>query len=510
MSKETYSELEKRRVLALLGEGRDLMEMVSAKIYTTTKDGSTWLYSDLEGFLCYVIDYVEKSQYFILYDFNTFEKLLQFELYNDFSKYYHELSPIFNCFETVSGFMGLKFFAENEAKIFANRVLKFDCKAVYLLFKKTNVNRRKDKLRRGRENVLQVKDKFISENTVESDIISEDFQLNEQGIEILKPSYFEIFNNFTYDKEKKVFKVNKINSEMKNIFKLVGIKKSHFKNETLGLNIFKFFVLCYGQLQIIKQTKTKNVCKLDSNRISIRNHGNFNEIDSFIQRNSYCFVFEKEPEANKISSLASTPSITSVPKIPNPPILPVQKVPIAPKMPAVPKVPSVPAVPKVPSVPAVPKVPSVPAVPKVPSVPAVPKCPPIQKSASQVIDSPSKNSEDSSISAPDEFIIDLSKIKLKPINTDSRVSNASDDNPKKSITSTTSNTVGSFLDEIRKGVQLKKIDHSAILEEKRPVKINKEDKNFLQSALQQAIQQRRMELTKNDIQETESDSDWSD
>jgi hypothetical protein len=486
-SKETYTELEKRRVLALLGEGRDLMEMVSAKIYTTSKEVSNWLYSDLEGFLCYIIDYNEKSQYFILYDYNTFEKLLQFELYNDFSKYYHELSNNFHCFETNNGFIGIKFQAESEAKTFCNRVMKFDSKAVYLLFKKTNANRRKDRLRRGRENVLLVKEKFMSELNLESNSQGQE-ELNsviiEEGLEILKPSYFEIFNNFTYDKETKAFKVNKINSEMKNLFKLAGIRKSHFKNETLALNIFKFFALCYEQLQNMKRSKTKNLQKIDSKRISIKdeklNVQSMQNLQNLWQRNSCSnFIFENEENSNQRSSM---PIINTT-------------------VPAVPQVPKIPAVPKIPSVPALPKVPSVPAVPYIPSVP---KAPPLLKSQSTNLSSPSQDkisiSEDISTST-DEFHIDLTKVKLRPVNSSGpRESNSStEDYPKQSITSTNSNTVGSFLDEIRKGVQLKKIDHSAKLEEKRPVKINKEDKNFLQSALQQAIQQRRILKNKNDL-----------
>ena len=68
---------------------------------------------------------------------------------------------------------------------------------------------------------------------------------------------------------------------------------------------------------------------------------------------------------------------------------------------------------------------------------------------------------------------------------------------------------GSFIEEMRKGIQVKKITEFKP-EEKRPVKINKEDKSYLQSALSKAILQRREELTKNDVNESEDeDSDWS-
>ena len=59
-------------------------------------------------------------------------------------------------------------------------------------------------------------------------------------------------------------------------------------------------------------------------------------------------------------------------------------------------------------------------------------------------------------------------------------------------------------EEIEKGVKLKKIE----LEEKKP-KITKNECNLLQNVLAKAIDQRKHDLTKNDV-ESGSDSDWSD
>jgi hypothetical protein len=73
----------------------------------------------------------------------------------------------------------------------------------------------------------------------------------------------------------------------------------------------------------------------------------------------------------------------------------------------------------------------------------------------------------------------------------------------------TSSFSNPLLAEIRKGVALKKISQPAKEEEKRPMKINKVEGNFLQITLQQAIKNRREQITKNDVASDSEDSDWS-
>lgn len=104
---------------------------------------------------------------------------------------------------------------------------------------------------------------------------------------------------------------------------------------------------------------------------------------------------------------------------------------------------------------------------------------------------------------------DLAKIKLKPVK-----SNTSENFSRViyvfiiQLSSFTSN----FLDEIKQGVQLKKIDYTNNTNTQRPAgKINQTETNILQYSLTEAIKQRRMELTKHDVNDSEeSDSDWSD
>ena len=57
-------------------------DIFNVKLYSCDRDGKNWLYSDVEGFFCVIIDYQVKTFYITIYDFSTFEKLFQFELYN--------------------------------------------------------------------------------------------------------------------------------------------------------------------------------------------------------------------------------------------------------------------------------------------------------------------------------------------------------------------------------------------------------------------------------------------
>jgi len=67
-----------------------------------------------------------------------------------------------------------------------------------------------------------------------------------------------------------------------------------------------------------------------------------------------------------------------------------------------------------------------------------------------------------------------------------------------------------MLDELQKGkLQLKKIAHRT--SEVRQIPFKKEDEKTIQNNLLEAIKMRRVELTKNDIEnESDSESDWSD
>jgi len=448
---DTFSEFEKRRILSVVGDSRDLMEISSAKIYTNSKEGLCWLYSDLEGFLCYLIDYHEKVQLLVLYDYTSYEKLFQFELYSDFPKYYTKLSNDFHCFETDNGFVGLKFLNQIEADDFGTRIEKFD--SMNQLFKKSLI-RRKNKYKIGIENVSIIKEKFLEDDQSLEDKNFYDIDKNilQDGIEIYKPSYYHFLDCITYDSYRRIFRVQDVSSDLKKLFKLSGLKKSDFKNESLALYTFKHLALCYDALQAKKKDKRKLLKNdLNKNQLKLIFEEDIEEIDPILKK-SLSILEEEKLKETKYKSMKSA------------------------------------------------------------LIPAVPKLPELLKTVENKLKDTSISNSDINIEPRAFSVTNNSSIQgsseiKNPVKTEMK-SEVKTENSASFLSTGTSN---SFLEEIRKGVQLKKINEAAKEEEKRPLKINKDDRGFLQSALQRAIQQRREELTRNDASDGESDSDtWSD
>jgi hypothetical protein len=451
---DTFTEFEKRRILSVLSDSRDLMEIASAKIYTNSKEGLSWLYSDIEGFLCYLIDYQEKVQLLILYDFITYEKLFQFELYSEFPNYYSKLTNDFHCFETDNGFVGLKFLNQAEADAFSNRVEKFD--SMNQLFKKF-LQRRKNKYMIGSHNVTIIKEKFIKDNPSldKNDSCEVDQNILLEGIEINKPSYYHFLDCITYDSYRRIFRVQDVSPDLKKLFKLSGLKKSDFKNESLALNIFKHLALCYDALQAKKKDKRK-LLKNDLNKNQFKSifEEDLEDIHPLLKK-SLSMLEEEKIKETKYRTMKSG------------------LIPVVPKLPAIFK--------NVEN-----KLKDI----NVTNVEMNTKSRALSVTKNSNQHSTEKNKPDYSTPNKQE-----EKHDIKTENCASFMS---------------SETSNSFFEEIRKGVELKKINVAPKEEEKRPLKIHKDDHGFLQSALQKAIQQRREELL-NEASDEESDSDsWSD
>jgi hypothetical protein len=227
---------DRKRILAILGPERDLINMTSAKLYSSNREGLKWLYSDLEGIVCFILDYKTKSKHIVMFDYSTYELLFSIEMYTNFTKYYQSIADDFHCFEIGNGFLGLKFSEIKEAEVFMLTISKFKDEFSNMLFECYNKNNIK-KLER--KKVLEycniLKEKFQAKNTFDESYI-------EDGCTINKPKYFEFLNNINYDSEKKRFDVENISDEFKALFRGIGIKKSDFKNPEVALTIVKTIV----------------------------------------------------------------------------------------------------------------------------------------------------------------------------------------------------------------------------------------------------------------------------
>ena len=68
-----------KKILSILPPGNELNLFSSnVKLYSSKQDGKDWLYSDLEGLLCFILDYNVKTRYLVLYNSFSFEKLFQY------------------------------------------------------------------------------------------------------------------------------------------------------------------------------------------------------------------------------------------------------------------------------------------------------------------------------------------------------------------------------------------------------------------------------------------------
>ena len=193
----TYTDTERKRLLAIIGKSNEIHSITCVKIYTAGKDAEYWLYSDLEGFLCYVMNMEEKTRYLCLYDTETYELLFKFELYKDFEKFYYNITDNFHCFEVNNGFIGLKFYDKSEAKLFSVIVKKFNDEISKVLLSLNTTKKQGLNTQKTNEMIQKFKKKL------NEDIISkQDFNDNyiEEDLVIVKPREFELLNNLIFDK----------------------------------------------------------------------------------------------------------------------------------------------------------------------------------------------------------------------------------------------------------------------------------------------------------------------
>jgi hypothetical protein len=233
----TYTELERRKILTILGPDIELIQVAFGGLYTTNKSAEKWLFSELEGLICFVLNYQMKTRYFILFDAETYEKLFSFELYNNFSSFYRIALDDFHYFEGGNGFIGFKFNDAKEAATFSVVIQKFEDNFTKMLFDNQSSHRKSKREDRKRfiDDCLTLKEKFQSKNAYDDNYL-------EDGLEIHKPKYFDLLNNITFDRDKNEFKIGHISPEFKKLFRNIGIRKSDLRNPEFAVNIVKHFI----------------------------------------------------------------------------------------------------------------------------------------------------------------------------------------------------------------------------------------------------------------------------
>jgi hypothetical protein len=359
---ENFQKLEKKKILAILGSNREMYKICLAKIYTSDKEGESWLYSDLEGFLCFVLDYNIKTRFLVMFDPTTYERLFQFELYNNFEKQYQKLADDFFCFEVGNGYIGFKFEDTKEASELHDIVKKFNDFLVDNLFDSNSKS----------NNVYNFKKQEIIVSYLE--IIKEQFSAGknkfdenyiEDGMEIRKPRYFELLNNIAFDREKKEFKIGKLPHEFKNMFKNIGIKKSDIKDPKSALNIIKNVIDVLDNQADDQESSQKFGNAFKKTIAKIKNKKNQSVVSTQYTNVSGPINNNKTYGEDVRSGIHDGKNKHHENATTN------KNIPVVPNIPSVPKVPTGSSTPSVPSVPAIPTVPGIPSIPIAPVKPPV-------------------------------------------------------------------------------------------------------------------------------------------
>jgi len=255
-------ELIRKKILTILGYDKQLISMAQAKLFTSTKEtensqeniicnNDEWLYSDLEGYLCYVLDFNKKCRYFRLYENTTFQVLFHMDIYQNFSNFYTQVEPLFHCFEINNIFIGFQFSELNSANNFQLMIKKLNDQIVQMMLDSENMKvkeSRKERKKKFYENCEILKKNFGAENKYSRDYC-------EDCTEIKKPIFYELLNFMSYNRETKEFEVGNVPKEFRNLFKNMGIKKHMLKKADTTLNFFKYFIESLDVIETVNKRK---------------------------------------------------------------------------------------------------------------------------------------------------------------------------------------------------------------------------------------------------------------
>jgi len=309
MNLSQSEELIRKKILTILGSDKQLISMAQVRLYTSSKETNNseeedlfinndeWLYSNLEGIFCYILDFSKKCRYFRLFENTTFQLLFQMEIYQNFSNLYIAVDPQFHCFEINNFFIGLQFSDLNSANNFHLMIKKLNDQIVQMMLDSKGMKvkeSRKEIKNKFYNNCEIIKKNFGAENKYNRDYC-------EDCMEIRKPIFYEMLNFMSYNREKKEFEVGNVPKEFRNLFKNMGIKKHMLKRADTTLNFFKYFIESIDVIETVNKRNSSDLSMEDDDDIEKEDidndisteHGNENlstmqsEYKSVISDNSH-------------------------------------------------------------------------------------------------------------------------------------------------------------------------------------------------------------------------------
>ena len=500
----SYRVIQKRKIDSVIPEDCEIIAIAMGKLFSSDMEGKIWLYSDIEGLICFLVNYKIKTTYLIIYDSYSFEKLFQVELYKNFNQYYYILASDFRCFEIENGFFGIQFEIPKEAEVFDVVIKKFSGNVLEQLFSADATPKKQ-----GDENTLKEKAQqfcdILKEKWSKHSAKRYDASYTEQGLEIIKARNFEILNNINYNSSTKRFEIGEISDELKQLFIDLGIRKKDLKDVHFAFWLFKRLILGIGNE---KRTSTKQLENIPDHFPPPENEGEEDEkaqtVQTSIPQAKPATIKVNQPttsnkaDSKKTSKQKKLSQQNVVHKIERnsvqetnqtePQVATTSNIPVPPPIPQPPAGANIPVPPPIPQPPAGANIPVPPPIPQggfIPQPPSggnIPVPPPINF----VVNNDTNVEPTETMSREDELkkAMNLKKvveIKQKP----------------KELT----------MEEQLRSVKLVKVEPASNVGKKQIITRN--EKNFLQNALASAIANRKKNLYEHEEQDSDDDdSDW--
>ena len=490
----SYTEIQKRKIDSVIPPECELIAVATGKLFSSDMEGKIWLYSDLEGLICFLINYKIKATYLIIYDSYSFEKLFQVELYKNFNQYYYILASDFRCFEIENGFFGIQFEIPKEAEVFDLVIKKFSGNVLEQLFSADTMPKKL-----GDENTLKEKAQqfcdILKEKWSKHSAKRYDASYTEQGLEIIKARNFEILNNINYNSSTKRFEIGEISEELKQLFIDLGIRKKDLKDVHFAFWLFKRLILGIGNE---KRTSTKQLENIPDHFPPPENEGEEDEktqpVQTSVPQAKPATIKVNQPNtANKADSKKATKqkklsqqnvvhkvekNTVPEPNQTEPQVNTSSNIPVPPPIPQPPPLGS--------------NIPVPPPIPLPPQGGFIPQPPPL----------------DSNIPVPPpiNFVVN-NDTNVEPTQTLSREDELRKAMNLKKVVEIKQKPKEMTMEEQIKNVKLVKIEPGSNVGKKQIITRN--EKNFLQNALASAIANRKKNLCEHEEQDSDDDdSDW--
>jgi hypothetical protein len=119
---ENNNELNKLKKKFKIDTNCSILEVCIARIYIAYEDSENFEFTNLEGYLCLVINRQYSCFFLNLYGFANYKKEFEIELYTNIDKGYSILNDNFHCIEYPSFFLGINYSSKINAEKMRNSV----------------------------------------------------------------------------------------------------------------------------------------------------------------------------------------------------------------------------------------------------------------------------------------------------------------------------------------------------------------------------------------------------